>query len=208
MSDQSSAARVAGKNFRTFTYQGLTYLLSEPLTMGSYAEEESVVLWKRRDPGEFAVKMLNRLPLNYHQGVLNASAAANNGGIPTEEEWDAYGKSMWKKAYMLWTCLAPRHKQDPKTGQKLELFDGLHWAMKILYAAQTFDETQAMIGQPATKLNEIMLKCHIVSQEQAIKNFAGPTDQDLGGPETQSEKPSPSEAGLGYSNSSPGNTAG
>lgn len=203
---QSSAARVAGKTFRTFDYQGSTYLLSEPLTMGSYGEEESIVLWKRRDPGEFASKLINRLGVNMYQGVLNASALANNSGVPTEEEWASYRASMWRKAYMLWTCLDKRHKQDPKTNQKLHLFDGLEWCMKILYAAQVFDETQSLVGQPAMKLNEIMLKCHLVSQESAIKNWSGPRDHEASrGPETEAN-PSPTEDGRGPSSISPAST--
>jgi hypothetical protein len=167
--------------------------------MGSYAEEEMLVLWKRNDPGEFAVKMLQRLPLNYHQGVLNASATANNGGIPTEEEWTNYGHSMWKKAYTLWVCLDPRHKQDPQTKQPLALIDGVQWALKILYAA---------LQHSQEKLDELMIKIQIVSQEDAIKNWCGPTDQgaSAGQEATQPEKQSPTEAGLGYSDTASPNT--
>ena len=123
---QSSAARVAGKSVRDFWYTGFRYWLTQPLTMGKYADEEMLVLWKRNDPGEFAGKMIQRLPLTYHQGVLNAAALANNGGIPTEDEWHNYGASMWKKAYRLWVCLDPRHKEDPNTKKPLALIDGVN----------------------------------------------------------------------------------
>jgi len=168
--------------------------------MGSYAEEESLVLWKRNSPADFAVKMIERLPLNYHQGVLNAGATANNGGIPTEEEWTAYARSMWKKAYMLWTCLDPRHKQDPKTNRPLHLFDGVQWAMKILYAATQHD---AVADEAPSKIGELMAKCHIVSQEAVIKNFSGRLDQQVETAATDSKNESATTDGQQSSTSSP-----
>lgn len=167
-------------------------------------EEEDIVLFKRNNPSDFAISMIERLPLNYHQGVLNAAAMVSNAGVPTEDEWTNYGRSMWKKAYMLWTCLDPRHKRDPKTQQPLALMDGVKWCLRILYDASLASEMQ---------LNEIMAKIQIVSQEDAIKNWYGPTDQGVGGPpqaETPAAKDSTKEsdtaAGPGFSNTSPENT--
>lgn len=192
MANESSAARVAGQNFLTFHYKGSQYVLSQPLLMGSYADEESIVLWKRNSPGEFAVKMIERLPLNYHQGVLNAAALATNGGIPTEEEWTNYGRSMWKKAYLLWVCLDPHHKTDPKTQQKLALVDGLNWCLRILYDAAVSSQA---VGRDLVA--EIEQKCHIVSQESAIKNWVSPPDQERsrGDNETGPERSSPTTDG-------------
>jgi len=200
---QSSAARVAGKNVRDFHYKGFRYWLTQPLTMGKYAEEESLVLWKRNDPGEFAGKMIQRLPLNYHQGVLNAAALVANGGIPTEEEWTNYGHSMWKKAYRLWVCLDQRHKVDPQTKLPLALMDGVQWCLKILYdAAQSSDA----IGRDLVA--EIEMKCLIVSQESCLGNWSGPTDPEVsaGPEETPQERSSPTQVGPGFSNSSEPNT--
>ena len=203
---QSSASRVAGVNFRTFDYKGLTYVLSRPLTMGSYAEEEAIVLWKRKQPSQFAVDLMERLPLNYHQGVLNASALANNSGLPSEDEWANYRASMWRNAYMLWTCLDNKHRCDPKSGKPMNLFDGLQWTMKIIYDAQQFDETQTLVGQPATKLNELILKCRIVSQQDALSNWSGPTDLEAGGQTTNFENKSPTADGPEFSSTLQANT--
>ena len=71
---QSSAARVAGKAYREFVHQGTKYLLSQPLRRGSYAEEMALVLSLRQDPGEFALRMIQRLPASYHAGVWEGSA--------------------------------------------------------------------------------------------------------------------------------------
>jgi hypothetical protein len=191
---QSSAARVAGKNVRDFHYKGFRYWLTQPLTMGKYADEETLVIWKRRDPGEFAGKMIQRLPLTYHQGVLNAAALVANGGIPTEDEWTNYGHSMWKKAYRLWVCLDPRHKQDPQTKLSLNLIDGVEWCLRILYDAAQSSEA---VGRDLVA--DIEMKCIIVSQEAAIKNWDSPPDPEVSGGETQEEKSSVSTAGPGFS---------
>jgi hypothetical protein len=191
---QSSAARVAGKNVRDFHYKGFRYWLTQPLTMGKYADEETLVIWKRRDPGEFAGKMIQRLPLTYHQGVLNAAALVANGGIPTEDEWTNYGHSMWKKAYRLWVCLDPRHKQDPQTKLSLNLIDGVEWCLRILYDAAQSSEA---VGRDLVA--DIEMKCMIVSQEAAIKNWDSPPDPEVSGGETQEEKSSVSTAGPGFS---------
>ena len=191
---QSSAARVAGKNVRDFHYKGFRYWLTQPLTMGKYADEETLVIWKRMDPGEFAGKMIQRLPLTYHQGVLNAAALVANGGIPTEDEWTNYGHSMWKKAYRLWVCLDPRHKQDPQTKLSLNLIDGVEWCLRILYDAAQSSEA---VGRDLVA--DIEMKCMIVSQEAAIKNWDSPPDPEVSGGETQEEKSSVSTAGPGFS---------
>jgi hypothetical protein len=191
---QSSAARVAGKNVRDFHYKGFRYWLTQPLTMGKYADEETLVIWTHRDPGEFAGKMIQRLPLTYHQGVLNAAALVANGGIPTEDEWTNYGHSMWKKAYRLWVCLDPRHKQDPQTKLSLTLIDGVEWCLRILYDAAQSSEA---VGRDLVA--DIEMKCMIVSQEAAIKNWDSPPDPEVSGGETQEEKSSVSTAGPGFS---------
>ena len=200
---QSSAARVAGKSVRDFWYKGFRYWLTQPLTMGKYADEEMLVLWKRNDPGEFAGKMIQRLPLTYHQGVLNAAALANNGGIPTEDEWHNYGASMWKKAYRLWVCLDPRHKEDPNTKKPLALIDGVNWCLKILYDAAQSSEAVGL-----DLVAEIEMKCLIVSQESALGNWVGPTDsgQSDGPEEMPQGTPSSFTGGPGSSNSSLPNT--
>lgn len=185
---------MAGKNVRDFHYKGFRYWLTQPLTMGKYADEETLVIWKRRDPGEFAGKMIQRLPLTYHQGVLNAAALVANGGIPTEDEWTNYGHSMWKKAYRLWVCLDPRHKQDPQTKLSLNLIDGVEWCLRILYDAAQSSEA---VGRDLVA--DIEMKCMIVSQEAAIKNWDSPPDPEVSGGETQEEKSSVSTAGPGFS---------
>lgn len=194
---QSSAARVGAANFRTFWYKGVEYLLSQPSTMGSYKDEESIVLWKRNNPVDFVIRFIRSgLDVAYHQGAMNASALASNGGIPSEDEWKNYGQSMWKQAYLLWTCLDPKHKRDAK-GNPVHLKDGIEHALKILYDAVQYD---AMLGvpqdSPQSKLNELRVKCQIVSQEDVIKNWSGPPSQEDWGAAAETAIPDqPTEAG-------------
>ena len=198
---ETSASRVAGVNFRTFAYKGVEYLLSRPLTLGSYADEESLVRWKRSDPTEFAWKLIQRLPGNLQQGVLNASAFANNTDLITEDEWERYRVSPWRKAFMLWTCLDDRFRNDPQTNRPMALLDGVQWCLRVIYDAMLFDEAQQLSDQPGPKISkvqELVLKCYIMSQESAVSNWAGqpvPEQDGLAKQETQPPKPSDSTAG-------------
>ena len=205
---ETSASRVAGVNFRTFAYKGIEYLLSRPLTLGSYADEEALVRWKRSDPTEFAWKLIQRLPGNLQQGVLNASAFANNTDLITEDEWDRYRASPWRKAFMLWTCLDDRFRNDPQTNRPMALLDGVQWCLRIIYDAMLADEAQQLSGQPGSKVQELVLKCYIVSQESALKNWDTPLDPEVsgGGRETHQETQSPTEVGPEPLNSSPRST--
>ena len=164
---QSSAARVAGKSVRDFWYKGFRYWLTQPLTMGKYADEQTLVVYLRNNPGDFAAKMMQRLPEKVWQGVLNAAALAANGGVPTEEEWTNYGNSMWKKAYRLWTVLDPQHKVNDK-GVPFTLIQGVEYALNMLYEAAQASE---IVGRDL--VSEVMMKCIIVSQEDALKNWSG-----------------------------------
>ena len=170
MTQTASAARVAGKAYRTFVYQGTTYILSQPLRWGSYAEEMALVLSLRQDPGEFALRMVQRLPASYHAGVWEGAAAANMRGIPSEEEWAAYNSSSWKTAYMLWICLDPKHKMIEGTKEQRDLLDGVEWCLGIITAL------------PVDELQSLLMKIAYVSQDAAIKNSRGPAADkaDLG----------------------------
>jgi hypothetical protein len=156
---------VAGKTFRTFEYEGVKYLLSQPLRMASYSDEEALVLWKRRDPGEFALRMVQRLPASYHAGIWEGAAAANMRGIPSEEEWSAYNGSSWKTAYMLWHTLDSKHKVDKDTSGPIDLIDGVQWALGFITSL------------PREKLQELSILIALVSQDTAIKNSSGRTAQ-------------------------------
>ena len=200
---------MAGVNFRTFAYKGVEYLLSRPLTLGSYADEESLVRWKRSDPTEFAWKLIQRLPGNLQQGVLNASAFANNTDLITEDEWERYRVSPWRKAFMLWTCLDDRFRNDPQTNRPMTLLDGVQSCLQIIYDAMLADEAQQLSGQAGSKVQELVLKCYIVSQEAALSNWAGPIVQEPVGPEPQETsppKPSDSTGGPESFSTSPQST--
>lgn len=190
MSNQSSPSRVAGKAFRVFEHAGQKYLLSEPLRVSTYADEEAIVLWKRRDPGEFAIRMVRMLPASYHAGIWEGATAANMRGIPSEEEWAAYGKSQWKSAFMFWNTLDERHKKNAQTGEVVSLLDGVNWAMEFMTAL------------PEAALAELHMKIQLVSQEAALKNSSGrqgpsplpaePTEQQTEGPDTPDTRQSTS----------------
>lgn len=160
MSQQSSPSRVAGKSFRTFEHGGQKFLLSQPLRVSSYADEEALVLWKRRDPGEFAMRLVQRLPASYHAGIWEGAAAANMRGIPSEEEWASYGSSAWKTAFMFWNTLDESHKKSA-TGEVVGLIDGVQWALEFVSTL------------PPDKLTELRMKVAIVSQDAALKNSSG-----------------------------------
>jgi hypothetical protein len=186
MPPQSSASRVAGKSFKTFEHEGKKYLLSQPLRMGSYSDEEAIVLWKRIDPGEFGLRMIPRLPPTFHASVWEGCARASMAGIPSAEEWSAYNASPWKTAYMLWQTLDPKHKVDKETKEAIDLIDGVQWALTFI--------TQL----PEKKLKELSLKIAFVSQDTAIKNSSGRTgsepepahDQQTGSPDMTDGPPS------------------
>ena len=163
MVQQSSAARVAGKAYREFVHQGTKYLLSQPLRRGSYAEEMALVLSLRQDPGEFALRMIQRLPASYHAGVWEGSAAANMRGIPSEEEWAAYGASVWKTAFMLWTVLDPKHKLTADKEPR-DLLEGVRWCLDIITSL------------PQDEMQSLMLKIAYVSQDAALKNSSSPPE--------------------------------
>lgn len=163
MSQESSPSRVAGKSYRTFTHNGVNYLLSQPLQLGSYSDEESLILWKRRDPGEFGLRMISRLPASYHAAIWEGCAAASMRGIPSQEEWDAYNASSWKTAYMLWHTLDHKHKIDKDTKQPIDLIDGVQWALSVITSLQP------------VQFKELCLLIAIVSQDSAIKNSSGRT---------------------------------
>jgi len=183
----SSASRVAGKTFRTFEYEGVKYLLSQPLRMASYSDEEALVLWKRRDPGEFALRMVQRLPASYHAGIWEGAAAANMRGIPSEEEWSAYNSSSWKTAYMLWQTLDPKHKVDKETSGPIDLIDGVQWALGFITSL------------PREKLQELSILIALVSQDTAIKNSSGRTAQPVPAESQPPETPGMTD-GPPYSN--------
>lgn len=157
----SSASRVAGKAFRTFEYEGMKYLLSQPLRIRNYAEEEALVLSKRIDPGEFGVRMISRLPVSFHAAIWQGCAAAGMRGIPSEDEWSAYNSSSWKTAYMLWNTLDGKHKIDQETKEPIDLMAGVDWALGVI---TSLDENA---------LRELFVKISAVSQDAAIKNSSG-----------------------------------
>ena len=161
MPQQSSPSRVAGKNYRTFTHGGVNYLLSQPLQLGSYGDEESLILWKRRDPGEFGLRMVSRLPASYHASIWEGCARAAMDGTPSEAEWASYNASSWKTAYMFWHTLDSKHKIDKETKRPIDLIDGVQWALGVISSL------------PAEQLKELLLKIAAVSQDIAIKNSSG-----------------------------------
>ena len=193
MAQQSSAARVAGKAYRTFKHNGTTYLLSQPLRWGSYADEMALVLSLRNDPGEFALTMVQRLPASYHAGIWEGAAAANMRGIPSEEEWSAYNASSWKTAFMLWTCLDPKHKMVPDSQEQRDLLDGVQWCLEILTSL------------PRGELQALLMKIAYVSQDESIKNSSGPTDQPATGENQQTDTPATTDQSQS-TNTSPSDT--
>lgn len=178
MTQQSSAARVAGKTYRTFEHEGAKYLLSQPLRMGSYSDEESLVLYKRIDPGEFGLRMASRLPASYHAAIWEGCAAASMRGIPSEEEWAAYNASSWKTAFMFWQTLDAKHKVDKETKQPIDMIDGVRWAMNVVTSL------------PRDKLQELCILIALVSQDAAIKNSSGRTAHAEPAPSPLREDPS------------------
>lgn len=185
MVQESSPSRVAGKVYREFEHGGHKYLLSRPLRVGSYSDEEALVLWARRDPGEFGMRMISRLPASYHAAVWEGCARASMSGIPSEEEWAAYNASTWKTAYMLWNTLDPKHKLDKVTKAPIDLIAGVQWARGVVSSLDS------------NELLELMMKIREVSQDEAIKNSSGRTasaepapDQPTEGPSTEESSPS------------------
>ena len=178
MAEQSSPSRVAGKGFRTFTHNGNTYLLSQPLRMASYADEEALVLWKRRDPGDFGVRMIRTLPAAYHAAIWEGCARAAMSGIPSDEEWSAWNASHWKRAYMLWNTLDPKHKLEKETNEPIDIVDGVQWALGII----TSLEQNELLG--------LLTKIAYVSQDTAIKNSSGRTAPAEPAPDQPTETPS------------------
>lgn len=176
MPPESSAARVAGKTFRTFTFDGKSYLLSQPLRMASYADEEALVLWKRRDPGEFGLRMVAILQPTAHAAVWEGCARAAMAGIPSREEWAAWNSSRWKQAYMLWHTLDPKHKIDNQTKQPISLIDGVQWAVDFIGQVM-HSQTEQEPGSPVVEgtYEDLLLKLAAVSQDAAIKNSSGRT---------------------------------
>jgi hypothetical protein len=161
MPQESSASRVAGKAYRTFEHDGVKYLLSQPLRMGNYGDEEALVLSRRIDPGDFGLRMMTRLPASCHAALWQGCAAAAMRGIPSEEEWAAYNGSSWKTAFMLWNTLDPKHKVDRDTKGPIDLMSGVQWALGILAA---MDDAARQ---------DLFVKIAIVSQDAAIKNSSG-----------------------------------
>jgi hypothetical protein len=174
VAQQSSA--VAGKAYRTFLHEGVTYLLSQPLRRRSYQDEMALVLWLRNDPGEFGLELVNRLPASMHAAVWEGCAAANMRGIPSEEEWAAYGASSWKTAFMLWTTLDPKHKIDPNTRVARDTISGVEWCLAIITSL------------PPNELQELLIKIAYVSQDAALKNLHGrPEPENREGQNQQTE---------------------
>lgn len=175
MSQESSAARVAGKVYKTFEFEEKKYLLSQPLRLASYADEEALVLWKRIDPGEFGVRMVSRLPATFHAAVWEGCARAAMSGIPSAEEWSAYSNSTWKTAYMLWQTLDPKHKIDKESKEPIDLTEGVQWAVGFITRL------------PEMKVKELCVLIALVSQDTAIKNSSGRTPS--GDPAETSSQP-------------------
>lgn len=181
MTQPSSASRVAGKTYRTFDYQGKTYLLSQPLRFASYSDEESLVLWKRRLPDEFGMRMIARLPASYHAAIWQGCAAADMRGIPSEEEWAAYNGSPWRAAYRLWSTLDPKHKVDRETKEPIDLIAGVQWSMQVV---QSLNDDER---------HELFMKIAIVSQDADIKNSSGRTAPAAPASEQSKESPNSTE---------------
>lgn len=173
MPPESSASRVAGKTFRTFTFEGKTYILSQPLRMACYADEEALVLWKRKDPGDLGLRMVSQLPPTAHAAVWEGCARAAMAGVPSRDEWDAWNGSRWKQAYMLWHTLDPKHKIDNQTKQPINLIDGVQWAVEFI-GRLPLSEGGAAASVEGT-YEDLLLKIAAVSQDAAIKNSSGRT---------------------------------
>ena len=171
MPDQSSASRVSGKAFRVFQHAGKRYVLSQPLRMASHAEQVQVVLFLRRDVASYAVTVVQRLPATMHAAVWTGCFAAYQQGIPSEDEWAAYDSSSWHTAYLLWTCLDPKHKTNPETQQPFDILEGVQWAYNFYTDLPSGEKT-------------VLLKLvSEVSQENELKNSAGLTVGEAVGPD-------------------------
>jgi hypothetical protein len=163
MPQESSAARVAGKTCRNFSYNGVTYLLSQPLRMHSYQDEEAFILYKRQDPMLSGVATYHKLPAAVQVAMWEGCARAGMGGIPSQDEWLTYGTSAWKEAYMFWQTLDPKHKVDKETKEPIDLIAGVEWAVNFMRLL------------PVDKLLELRIIIAFVSQDEAIKNSSGRT---------------------------------
>jgi len=162
--ERSSPARVSGRAFREVTLDGQKYILSQPLKVGSFAEQEGLILSRRLDVVELvAIPAISRLPAHMHASVWEGVASAAARGMASKEEWGAYHDSLWKKAYMLWSTLDPKHKATPMGPKPLK--EGVEWALDILDR------------MPFTQYEIVMQQVGFISQDAALKNSSGPSDQ-------------------------------
>lgn len=163
MAQQSSASRVAGIAYRTFEHNGTKYLLSKPLRVRNYQQEEAFVLSRRRDAGLFGLRVYRQLPASAQTALWAGCAIADMGGIPSQDEWTNYNASTWKTAFMFWNTLDNKHKIDPETREPIDLLEGVAWAVEFIS------------NLPPKKQEELFILIAIVSQDNIIKNSSGPT---------------------------------
>lgn len=163
MAQQSSPSRVGGMGYRVFEHGGQKYVLSQPLRLLCYKEEEAFVLSRRRDPALFGLRMYKQLPQSSQVALWEGCARADMGGIPSPDEWLAYNASLWKSAYVFWHCLDPRHKVDEGTKEPIDLLAGMDWAVEFLH------------GLTREEFERLMVLTKIISQDEAVKNSSGRT---------------------------------
>jgi hypothetical protein len=161
---QGSPARVGGKLFREVEIDGTKYVLSQPQRVGSFGDQEALIISRRLDPIVFGMRVCERLPANRHSACWEGCAAAASRGIASQEEWASYEGSMWKPAYLLWAALDPKHKLRPDGKTPMTLADGVAWTVELV---------DAMTNE---KFREIMREVSLVGQDESIKNSDGPTE--------------------------------
>ncbi len=185
MNDQ---ATMAGKTAATITLGGKEYTL-RPYVVGVWAEMKTFVASLKGDPIKAVCDRLDSIPANQQARWMKAAVEAAANQTPTEQEIAVFEKTLLGQAFHLWACLKSDHLAE---------FPTPHVVYSLL-----IDEAERH-GQ--SKLAEIMLKVHVGSGGEALKNSVGrsPTAPADGQPtDTRS-----TAAGRLFTSSSPSPTSG
>lgn len=155
---RSSPSRTAGVVSRDVTLAGATFTLSTPTLVRTAADEEAVIVSRRR------------LPEGLSPEAQSMAMDKILCGIASPVEWQSYYNSLWRLAFRFWSHLDPKHKvdlSDPKHPRVMGLTEGVAWAYEVLNDDDiTEDERESLY-----------LAMRIVSQEDALGNsLSGSTD--------------------------------
>ncbi len=185
MTDQ---ATMAGKAATRIALGGKEYTL-RPYVVGVWAEMKAFLASLKGDPIKALCERLDSIPANQQPRWMKAAVEAAANQTPSDEEMLAFEKSLLGQAFHLWACLKAEHLAEFPTPHVVH--------------ALMIDEAERH-GQ--SKLTEIMLKVHVGSGGEALKNSAGrsPT-APADGPPTDTRS---TAAGRPFTSSSPTPTSG